>query len=222
METKRRNDEKLVQINPKVSESVRDEFKEFVKENEGKLRNEFGKSVEAAMIQYMENDRLARVERKLDALLQEDDEERETPKLDSSTSANTPAGRVQNRVEKIKSDLSKEGGATSRETVERCIREHAGHSDTTIKKYVQRLQDEKALFPNPTNADRYFLDAHDFVLFVEKHTYGDGEANVTEDEYKRLKNQFGKDWWDARVEKLPDKVKREIGVDTDDADPMVG
>jgi hypothetical protein len=207
MSTEQRNEEDLVQINPHVTEETRDEFKEYVRENTGKVRGEFGRHVEKAMNEYMDNDRLSRVERKLDALLQKDSEERKTP--------SDGQNRTDKRLSEIEQKLNKEGATFSQDTVERVIRNVAGHSDKTIKKYLQLLQDRHMIFPNPVH-DRFFREAHDFVQFVERHTYGEGQAGVTEEQYNRLKDTFGRDWWEERVQEFEPEVKREIGVEVEE------
>lgn len=129
----------------KVDEDVKERFTEFVIETKGQKYGEMGRMLERAMEEYMDNDRLARVESQLDEIQAHLESEK-------TESKNTHAGRsVRERENSIISDLlHEEKMQVHRRDIEKVIEQHDLTSDQTVKKYIQNITDRPVFEPTRT------------------------------------------------------------------------
>lgn len=134
-----------VAMTAKVDEDVKERFTEFVIETKGQKYGEMGRMLENAMKEYMDNDRLARVESQLDEIQAQLESEKTERK-------NTHAGRsVRDREDAIITELiGPETKQVHRNDLEKVIRQHDLTADKTIKKYIQNITDRPVFSPSRT------------------------------------------------------------------------
>lgn len=132
-----------VAMTAKVDEDVKEQFTEFVIDTKGQKYGEMGRMLERAMQEYMDNDRLARVEAQLDEIQGQLSEEKGERK-------NTHAGgSVREREDAIINDLlTEETKQVHRRDIEKVIEQHDLTADKTIKKYLQNITDRPVFSPS--------------------------------------------------------------------------
>lgn len=125
-----------VAMTAKVDEDVKERFTEFVIEAKGQKYGEMGRMLERAMVEYMDNDRLARVESQLDEIQAHLESEK-----DESKKAH-PGRSVRERENSIISALIDEDTLqVHRNDFEKEIRRHDLTADQTVKKYIKNITD---------------------------------------------------------------------------------
>lgn len=167
-------------LNARVDEEVIDDFREFTEESTGQIRGEMGRLVERAMIEYMDNDRAARIERKVDDLhelmentLSERDLDRET-KSGTSSNANSedtsPSASINQRtrdsLNAIVAEIP-ENTVVSESLLESAIENHAGHSYKTLERYKSLLQNRGHILEHPTEPGEFATSQRTFALICE-------------------------------------------------------
>lgn len=118
----------------KVDREVRENFEEFVKAEKGRKYGEMGRMAERALAEYMDNDRLARIDSRLDEIQAHLESEKEESK-------NTHPGKsVRDREESIISSvIHEEKVQVHRRELEKAIKEHNLTAGKTIKKYIKNV-----------------------------------------------------------------------------------
>jgi len=193
------------QIGVRVDESLWQEFRDDVAERKGGVKGHLRSEVETALREYINaseggdtHDRLTEIEGQLDeltALVRESDEK----KKDSGVSQTTEQ-RVNDIVEQI-DDETGNSPKVHEEVVELAIRENAGSSSPTIRRYKELLQQDEHLFEHPTNDRRYFTDAEDYV----KATNALRKAGkLRAKPYSEIVNNYGEEWWLSQQEQQTD------------------
>jgi len=121
-----------------VSEETADAFRDQVASMYGKVDGNQSQAGETAIREWLDKDRAARIESKLDDVLARLDETPDERERDSAVSS-AGGKRVQKRHNSIANDLP-EKTWVSEDVVTRCIAEHAGDSADTLRKYKRRLK----------------------------------------------------------------------------------
>ena len=189
------------QIGVQVNASLWEEFREDVAERKGGIHGHLRAEVERAFREYINaseggdtHDRLKRIEGKLEDI-HTDVQKVEEKKKDSELSQTT-----EQRVEDIENQIHEETGNSPKvheEVVELAIRENAGSSDPTIRRYKELLKQDHVLFDHPTNDRRYFTDPEDYV----KATNALRKAGkIDAKQYDNILSKYGKEWWLAQQE----------------------
>ena len=167
-------------LNARVDEEVIDDFREFTEESTGQIRGEMGRLVERALIEYMDNDRAARIERKVDDLhelmedtLSERDLERET-KFGTSSNAvsedTSPSASINQRtrdsINAIVAELP-EDTVVSESLLESAIENHAGHAYKTLERYKTLLKNRGHILEHPLEPGQYVTSQKTFAIICE-------------------------------------------------------
>ena len=189
------------QIGVQVNESLWQEFREDVAERKGGIHGHLRAEVERAFREYINaseggdtHDRLKRIEGKLEEV-HTDLRDSEQNKKGSGVSQTT-----EQRVADIEQQINEETGGSPKvheEVVELAIRENAGSSDPTIRRYKELLKQDKLLFDHPVNDRRYYTDPSDYVKAtnaLRKAGKLDGK------QYDEILNHYGEEWWLAQQE----------------------
>jgi len=190
-----------VTFSVKVDDEVADNFRSFVKEHKGKIRGELGREVENALIEYMDNDRTARletdherIESKLDSVLAAVSDGGGTHTHKRSASPTTVVEKAEVIASRIKENA--DGRVFPVATVEREIKAVAGADDRTLEQYKRELKEMNAAFAHP-NSDSavWTTDKEEWSSWAESHINGVPDAEVTDmiepydigfEEYDRL------------------------------------
>lgn len=190
-----------VTFSVKVDDDVADNFRSFVKEHKGKLRGELGREVENALIEYMDNDRTARleagherIESKLDSVLAAVSDGGGTHTHTTPTQPTTVTEKAEVIAARIKENA--DGRVFPVATVEREIKAVAGADDRTLAQYKRELKGMDAAFAHP-NSDSavWTIDKREWAGWAEGHIDSVPDSSVHDviepyavdyDEYDRL------------------------------------
>lgn len=175
------SDEGLVRL-PRIDESLRDEFKQDVKERRGGIKGHFRHEVENALRAYLEGakggdieDRLRRLENTV-----EDIHENTAPASDGDGAKTKKDGNVsevgprrRKKLDAIESQIEREAGDATKvheSVVNKAIEDNAGSSGPTLRRYKQMLKQRRIAFANPAeSASTWFVDEEVFVKVVESN-----------------------------------------------------
>ncbi len=190
----------------KVDEDVANSFREFVQETKGQIRGELGREVENALNEYMDNDRLTRVEGRLDTLPEEIAEavvreldEKKKNSADSSSTDSGPESTTMNRLEQIAAELPP-NTTVSADMLETPIEKIAGSSADTVRKYKRLLSKHGHVINKPVSGEEeFFTSARTFALWCENNP-GVTPQNIS-DFNDRLADTLGEEWY---MDALPD------------------
>lgn len=193
------------QIGVQVNESLWQQFREDVAERKGGIHGHLRSEVETALREYINaseggdtHDRLTSIERKLEEVhteVRESDEKKKDSDLSQTT---------EQRVADIADQIDDETGSSPKvheEVVELAIRENAGSSDPTIRRYKELLKQDELLFDHPTNDRRYFTDPSDYVKATNALRKA-GKLNAKQ--YSEILDNYGEEWWLAQQEEQAD------------------
>lgn len=176
-----------VPIGARADPDVYERFKEFTIEHKGTTHGELGRMLDNAMMEYMDNDRAARIEDKLNRALARMDE------LDGTHTHKASETSV--KVEKMESELGETGRTVIKDdTVQRSIENIAGADDRTIDKYRTQLKRRGLAYEHPTSAV-WTLDVEQWIEWAESYIDNNPTADVHDilddypmdfDEYEQL------------------------------------
>lgn len=192
-------------VTVRVDRDVWVAFEEFVATSEDKTRGAKPKHLENALREYLDDDRTARLESKIDeiheAIVADEEKKKKERSYTNSASATT-----ENRLQKIRATIAEETANAAKvhaTTVEMAIRQHAGSSDPTIRRYKTLLLQDRELFEHPLpDKDLYFTDPTDFVLATNAATKG---GKLRQDTYDTLLERYGEDWWKDQLPQANEK-----------------
>lgn len=147
---------RTVRIDPDVWEA----FVSQVIEWEGQKRGEIGRHAETALVEYIDNDRNARIEEKVDRVLDrlDDIDDTHTHKhSETSEKVATIAHRLadQNNIVMPADD------------VRRVIEDVAGADPRTIEKYQRQLKRHGEVYEHPTDGNVWTLDRERWLGWAE-------------------------------------------------------
>lgn len=196
-----------VPLGTRVDEDVIARFREYVKEHKDRIRGEMGREVERALREYMDRDRLARIEENQEELL--DKIEDLAQSLSDATHAHTnttgspTAERTREIAERLQNEAEGPFPTVLEDDVERAITDIGGGDPRTIEKYKRNLKSRHLVFEHPWNDHRYWwVDGTAFAEFILETTPQYEEAVV---------DLYGKDWWESRLEELDPTEKDDTG-----------
>lgn len=171
-----------VVVGCRVNEDVLENFRKFTEEKNGHIRGEMGRNLERAMVEYMDNDRSARIERKVDELHEMMSEASSENSLDgetkSATSSNGPSDdggdepsinqRTRDSLNAIRAEIPNET-TISESLLESAIENHAGHSYKTLQRYKEMLKNRGEILEHPLEPQKYATSPKTFVILCENN-----------------------------------------------------
>ena len=189
--------DKTTQIGVRFSESLWEQFRDDVRERKGSVNGHLRSELEAALREYLDAsgggdtfDRLQRIEDKVDQL------DRTLSQTHQEKKGTDVSQTTEKRVAEIRDQIDRESGKSPKvheEVVELAIRENAGSSDPTIRRYKDLLQQDECLFPHPLEDRRvYYTDATEYVLAVNALRKG---GRIKSEPYHDIVDEYGRDWW---------------------------
>jgi len=151
-------------------------FREFVIEKHGKKRGELGREVENALSEYMDRGRYARIEERLEALEEGQNEVlARLPEKRLHTHAQRYADfedlppETRDGVKGLLANLE-EGEVKPSDIKQAAMSEPASRGDDrTITKYREILESRGILLPHPTNPDAWVHSGQRFALICESN-----------------------------------------------------
>lgn len=198
------------QIGVRVDEQLWQQFRDDVKERNGRVNGHLASEVETALREYLDashggdvNDRLARLEHQIEniAAAVENDEAK---KQDSGV-----GNRVEDRFDEIVETVENEADGAPRvhdSVVEMAIEQHAGMSDPTMRQYKELLRDREVALPDPRgNSNYHYLDAPQYCSAVNEMRK---EGEITRDEYiEVVEDHHTRDWWQQQLQTYEERQK---------------
>lgn len=156
-----------------IDEEVADDFRQFTQEKKGRIRGEMGRLAEKALLEYMDNDRYARIENKQDELIElvegalsEGALERERNSNEVSNA--TTQSVTDKRLQAISADIP-EHTAISEAMLETAIEENAGTAYKTKKKYKELLVKRGIVFEDPVDPDEFITSKRQLAIVCEQN-----------------------------------------------------
>lgn len=176
-----------VQLKVWVDADVKEAFEKFVVETHGQKRGHMSEEAEKAISEYVDHDRYARIDDKLDRVLD---------RLDDADATHThKRTATAAKVEKIAEALGETGRTVIKaDTVRRAIEGVAGADDRTVEKYRRQLKRRGLAYEHPTD-EVWTVDREQWATWAENHVDQNPTVevhDVTEDypidydEYDRL------------------------------------
>lgn len=159
-----------VQVGARVDRDTYERFKAFTEEHKGQVRGELGRMLDNAMREYMNNDRAARIERKLDRVL-------ETLPEESGSHAHT-ANESKEKVKTIARELGAlDSDVIHNDEVRRVIEDVAGMDERTIEKYQRQLKRQELAYEHP-NGDVWTIEQATWLGWAENYLDNNPTASV--------------------------------------------
>ena len=171
------NSEKRLQIY--CTEEQYAQLKEWSEES-GKSMSELGR---AAISEYTDQDRLERIERKIDELHALAENDAHTHKAESgmsdSTGVNATTSKSVTRMREIVSRLQNEvdnpDDIVNEKAVKRSVEDIAGGDDRTLRKYKAMMKERGLLFENPgEQSPLWTLDVDVWIGWMEDYAQLNG------------------------------------------------
>jgi len=165
-----------VQLNVRVDSDVVEQFRAYTREHRGQIRGEMGQLVENALVEYMDNDRTARVE---DVVRENNDllNELADTLSEAGGHTHTPSDSVSGGSETVEKtheikerlDANHGTGLTEAE-LNRAITDIAGGHPQTKQKYRNELKQRGLAFEHPNDhSDVWFLDREPWFAQVKAY-----------------------------------------------------
>jgi hypothetical protein len=191
---------KRVPLNVRVDEEVRDAFRKFVKEKKGRIRNEMGRQTEKALKEYMDQDRLSRVETRLRDI--EDGQQKIVDILEGNSGSSSQTGHshahkddhltclndLEPQTRKgIEETIDNLPDKVNKDDLERAVHLAGRTDDRTVEKYRKVLESHGFLLPppdNPTAEGRWIHSLTKFALICEQNDA------ITVDDLERLVDEL--------------------------------
>jgi len=145
----------------KIDEDVWDAFKSFVVKTHGQKYGNLGREVENALDEYVDQDRLQRVDAKVDRVL---------TRLDEIDGSHThKASEATAKVERIAERINNfEQIVIPTPDVRRAIENVAGADDRTIEKYQRLLRSRGLAYEHPSD-NVWFVERERWAEVIENH-----------------------------------------------------
>lgn len=142
-----------VQVGARVDRDTYQRFKAYVQEQKGRVRGELGRQLEKAMVEYMDNDRAARIERKVDTLLERSD----------TAHTHTASATVSEKATLVAERLPTDRTVIPADAVESAIEAVAGADPRTIAKYERQLKRQELAYEHPSDSNVWTRDRDQWV-----------------------------------------------------------
>ena len=182
---------------PPIDAELKERFKKDVIDRKGTPHGHLKTETERAIREYLNasqggdtHDRLERIEKAV-AEMQDT-----LANLDSDGRTDSVSKRTENRISEIMADIQAEAERldskrVSERIVESAIENNAGTSYKTLQRYKDLLQNQRELFPAPTEDGVYYVDRTAFTVYVE-NTVESRRAN-------EIAETYGWDWWEESL-----------------------
>jgi len=153
----------------RVDPDVKVAFKEQVDDWDGENAGHYGYHVEQALKEYIDKDRYARVEDKLDTVLA-----RVSGSGGSHTHATTAGSGTVERAREIYERVADNHGLVVKDDdLVRAVEDIAGADDRTVNKYKDILKRRGLIFEHPNDSPVWTTDRDKWVGWVENHVDND-------------------------------------------------
>jgi predicted transcriptional regulator len=175
---------RTVRVDPDVWATFIDQIDEWDGENPGHV----GYHVEQALSEYVDRDRYARVEDKLDRVLAHVSDGGGT-----HTHTSTGASETVERAREIYQRVADNHGLVLRDDdLVRAIEDIAGADDRTVAKYQEILKRRSLIFEHPADSPVWTTDREKWVRWVVNHVDNDPTLKVHDmiDDYELTTERF--------------------------------
>ena len=161
---------RTIRVDPDVWSSFREQIDDWDGENPGHV----GYHVEKALSEYIDNDRYARVEDKLDRVLAH-----VSDGGGSHTHTTTGgSGTVERAREIYKRVADNHGLVVKDDDLVRAVEDIAGADDRTVSKYKGILKRRGLIFEHPADSPVWTTDRDKWVSWVENHVDNDPTLEI--------------------------------------------
>lgn len=172
----------------RIDADVQVAFKEAVDEWDGENAGHYGYHVEQALKEYVDKDRYARVEDKLDSVLAH------VSNGGGSHTHTTAAGSgtVERAREIYQRVADNHGLVVNDDDLVRAVEDIAGADDRTVSKYKGILKRRSLIFEHPADSPVWTTDREKWVTWVENHVDNDPTLEVIDvvDDYGMSTDRF--------------------------------
>lgn len=153
---------KRVNVQVKIDEDVWGAFKSFVVEAHGQKYGNLGREAENALKEYVDQDRLTRVEENTNEIL---------GRLDEIGGSHThKASETLAKVERIADRLHNiDRTVVPGDKVTRAIERGPGGDDRTVRKYKRQLKRQALAYEHPSDSDVWTLDRDQWIKWAVEH-----------------------------------------------------
>jgi hypothetical protein len=165
----------------RVDPDVWSEFREQIDEWDGENPGHVGYHVEQALQEYIDTDRYARIEDKVDSVLAH-----VSDGGGAHTHTTTQASETVERARQIYRRLADNHGLVVKDgDVIRAVEDIAGADDRTVQKYKEVLKRRSLLFEHPADSAVWTTDREKWVRWTENHVDNNPTLTVHDviDEY---------------------------------------
>lgn len=191
--------EQTTQPGVRVNKALWQEFRDDIRDRKGVVKGHMKSELETALREYINasqggdtHDRLRRMENTLETI-EASVVEQDKKKKDSGVSS-----EVENKLREVRNQIERETDGSPKvhdEVVELAIRDNAGTSAPTLRKYKELLQQDRELFEHPANDSVWFTSPEDFVLAVNSMRKA---GRIQQDRYDNILSRYGEEWWLAQ------------------------
>ena len=175
---------RTVRVDPDVWSAFREQINEWDGENAGHV----GYHVEKALNEYIDNDRYARIENRLDRVLAHvcGDGGAHTHKTSAASETVEKAREIHKRV------ANNHGLVLKDDDLVRAVEDLAGADPRTIEKYKAILKRRSLIFEHPADSPVWTTDREKWVSWVENHVDNDPTLAIADviDEYGMTTDRF--------------------------------
>ncbi len=160
---------RTVRVDPEVWSAFTDQVIEW----EGQKRGELGRHVESALSEYIDNDRSARIEEKLDRVI-------DTLDSDSGTRTHNVSEGVKTIRAIYKRIERNHGKVVKNLDVKRAIQDYTGIDERTVNKHKKALRERGLLFEHPGDSSVWTTERDEFVKWCEAKVNTEPETTITD------------------------------------------
>lgn len=152
-------------------------------QDSGKSMSELART---AVMEYTDQDRLERIEGKVDELLSlaENSEHTHTTQDSVQTDTSETVAKMREIVERLQSDANQDG-VVSDSAVKQAIEDIAGGHDKTLTKYKQIIRERGLVFEHPGETATWTLDSTMWMEWMKNYAQLNGV-----DEAEKLANDY--------------------------------
>lgn len=152
-------------VQVRIDADVWERFEKFVVEAHGQKYGNLGREAENALIEYMDEDRAARIEEKVDRVLAHvaDGSAAHTHKQSRASETVEKAREIHRRVADNHGTIIKEADLV------RAIEDIAGADDRTVEKYKEILKRRELIFAHPGDSAVWTVERERWIDWTEDY-----------------------------------------------------